>query len=144
MITDLADAITERINSLPEMLLHPASRRLYLPRYTLEELATLQVAVVPAAISITPIDRSRDAFEYQVQIGIQQRVEPTIENLDALMTLTEEIADAFRPGILVSFHGLRCVRVENDPIYNVASLETQHEFVSVIQLTYRAGRERDE
>jgi hypothetical protein len=144
VITDLADAITERINGLPEMLEHPASRRLYLPRYTLEELATVQVAVVPAAIVITPMDRLRDQFDYRVQIGIQQRVEPTLANLDALMSLTEEIADAFRPGVLLSFHGLRCVQVENDPIYDVPSLETAHQFVSVLQLTYRAGREREE
>jgi hypothetical protein len=140
-ILDLADAVTARINALPELLGQPAVRRFYLPTWTIEELTELRIAVIPTTQTISPLDRHRDAFEYAVQVAITQHV-TDLDAIDALMLLVEEIIEAFRPGILEDYHGLRCVLVQNAPLYDPELLESEHVFNALLTLTYRAGRER--
>jgi hypothetical protein len=144
-IIDLADAITAHINALPELVGQPATRRLYLPTWSVDELAELRIAVVPSAQTITPLDRHCDTFEYRIEVAITQRLDPLeTATADALMMLVEEILDAFRPGTLEQYFGLRCIEVQNDPLYDPRLLEAEHVFNSLITLTYGAARERGE
>jgi hypothetical protein len=49
------------------------------------------------------LDRSRDSFDYRIDVAVQRKIEPTPGNLDALMELVEEIADHFRSNQLAGF-----------------------------------------
>ncbi|MDW8244322.1 MAG: hypothetical protein RMJ88_14020 [Thermogemmata sp.] len=47
---------------------------------------------------------------------MQPNVEPSVENLDTLMALVEEIADHFRTWPLAGFFQARCTEVSNEPV----------------------------
>jgi len=114
------------------------AERQYLPRFELPQLADLKVTVVPRGLTIQAMDRARDGFDFEIDVGIQQR--RNLDMLDELMDLTEEIADFFRKGPLASYPEARCSEVKNDPVYAADHLEEFGQFTSVVTLTFQVGR----
>jgi hypothetical protein len=74
-------------------------------------------------------------------VAIQKKL-GTIENgeIDDLMTLVEEIADAFRSKRLEGYTSAVCVKTENEPVYAQEHLDQMRQFTSVLTLTYRIMR----
>jgi len=138
-IIAIADAVVESINgaSLSQPV---AAVRHYQPTFELAEMTQLKVSVVPRSVSSKGLDRSRDSFDFKIDVAVQQKIEPTAGNLDALMELVEEIADHFRALPLAGATKARCVEVVNDPVYAPEHLEEWRQFTSVITLTFRAWR----
>ena len=140
VITDIADAVLAELNG------HTFSQPLvavrhYRPIFDLAEMSALHVSVVPKAVAIERLDRSRHQEDYQVDVAVQQKVE-AVDNatLDALSGLVQEIADLFKNVRLAAYPGAACVGVRNEPIYAPEHLDELRQFTSVLTLTFRVVR----
>ncbi|MCI0333695.1 MAG: hypothetical protein L0228_10795 [Planctomycetes bacterium] len=138
-IIDIADSIVAELNAAT--FSQPVSAvRHYAPQFEMTEMTTLHVTVVPKGLSSQLLDRSRDTFEYLVDVAVQQKVDQTNPSLDALMNLVEEIADHFRAASLASFPNARCVEVKNEPVYSPEHLTELGQFTSVLTLIFKVWR----
>jgi hypothetical protein len=138
-ILDIADAVVAELNHTAFSRPLSAERH-YVPQFTIEEMDTIRVSVVPSGLSSTALDRSRDVFEYTINVAVQQKVMPPNPAFDALMGLVEEIADHFRAAALASFPNARCTEVKNDPVYAPDHLTELGQFTSVLTLTFKVWR----
>ena len=69
-IVAIADAVTAELNG--HSFSQPfAAQRLYLPVFDLQSMSDLKVTVVPRGISSSALDRSRDSFDYQIDVAVQ-------------------------------------------------------------------------
>lgn len=138
-IVQIAAAVVSELNS--GSFTQPfAAQRYYVPKFNLASAQELRVSVVPRSLTSKTLDRARDNFDYEIDVAIQQKVEPTISNLDALLELVEEIADYLRKQPLAAFPPARCIEVANAPLYAIEHLEEFRQFTSVLTLTYRLVR----
>lgn len=138
-ILAIADAVVAQLNAT-SFSQPVAAERHYLPRFELSEMAELRVSVVPRSVASKGLDRNRDSFDYRVDVAVQQKLDPTPGNLDALVSLVEEIADHFRSEPLAGYPNARCTEVENVPVYAAEHLDEFRQFTSVVTLTYRVWR----
>jgi len=138
-ILSIANAVVDELNGSVFSMPLEAERH-YQPQFELSEMTTLRVSVVPRSVTSKGLDRNRDSFDYRVDVAVQQKVDPTPENLDALMALVEEIADHFRSEPLSGFPNARCTEVENVPVYAVEHLDEFRQFTSVVTLTFKVWR----
>jgi hypothetical protein len=138
-IIDIAEAVVAELNGA-SFSQPVTAERLYAPQFELAEMTTLHVSVVPRGLSSASLDRSRDTFQYQIDLAVQQKVDQANPPLDALMTLVEEIADHFRAGSLASFTAARCSDVVNEPVFAPEHLTELGQFTSVITLTFKVWR----
>ena len=138
-IVAIADAVTAELNgnSFSQSF---TAQRLYLPVFDLQGMSTLKVTVVPKGITSQSLDRSRDSFDYQIDVAVQKKTSNEIVAIDSLMLLVEEIGDYFRSNPLSSFPGARCTNVENLPVYAPDHLQELRQFTSVLTLTFRLWR----
>jgi hypothetical protein len=138
-ILAIADAVVASLNggafSQPV-----AAVRLYQPKFGLPQMTTLHVSVVPRSLGSKALDRSRDAFEYKIDVAVQKKTDMSEASLDALMHLVEEIADFFRTQPLSGFPSARCTDVANEPVFAPEHLEAFRQFTSVLTLTFRVWR----
>jgi hypothetical protein len=139
VIVDIADAVVNDLNAT-DFGRPLTAVRSYLPVFDLKAMKTLHITVVPKALSNTALDRSRDTFEYQIDVAVQQKIEPTLAALDDLLTLVEQIGDHLRTQRLLSYPGARCMEVKNDPVYATEHLAEWRQFTSLLTLTYRVVR----
>lgn len=139
VIIDLADAVVAHLNAT-SFSAPLTAQRAYLPLYELPSMAALHVTVVPKALAIETLDRSRDAYDYELDVAVQQKTDGTSRQLDALMTLVEEIADGFRAPHLATYPAARCTQVENVPVYAAEHLHELGQFTSILSLTLRVLR----
>ena len=138
-IVAIADAVTAELNGNTFTQTFTA-QRLYLPVFDLQSMSDLKVTVVPKGITSSSLDRSRDNFDYQIDVAVQKKVNSQIEVMDSLMRLVEEIGDYFRSNPLSSYPGARCTNVENTPVYAQDHLQELRQFTSVLTLTFRLWR----
>jgi len=138
-IVAIADAVTAELNGNTFTQTFTA-QRLYLPVFDLQSMSDLKVTVVPKGITSSSLDRSRDNFDYQIDVAVQKKVNSQIEVIDSLMRLVEEIGDYFRSNPLSSYPGARCTNVENTPVYAQDHLQELRQFTSVLTLTFRLWR----
>jgi hypothetical protein len=138
-ILDIADAVVAQLNATAFSQSVTAERH-YQPQFELSEMTELRVSVVPRSVTSKGLDRSRDSFDYRIDVAVQQKLDPTPGNLDALMALVEEIADHFRSEPLAGYPQARCTEVENVPVYSLEHLDEFRQFTSVITLIYRVWR----
>jgi hypothetical protein len=75
-----------------------------------------------------------------VDIAVQKKVDLTLPVIDALVALTEEIADHLRVQRLTTFPDARCTGVETSPVYAPEHLEELRQFTSVLTATYSLWR----
>ena len=138
-ILAIADAVVDELNG--SVFSRPLeAERHYQPLFELAEMTTLRVSVVPRSIASRGLDRNRDSFDYRVDVAVQQKLDPTPGNLDALVALVEEIADHFRSEPLSGYPAARCTEVENAPVYAAEHLEEFRQFTSVLTLTFKVWR----
>ena len=139
-ITDIADAVVAELNS--HTFSQPfTAQRFYRPVFDLGEMQTLHVSVVPKGVTIERADRSRNQYDFAIDVAVQQKFQ-TGDNaeLDALMALVEEIADFFRLRRLTAYQDAVWVRTDNVPVYAPEHLEELRQFTSVLTLTFRVTR----
>jgi hypothetical protein len=139
-ITDIADAVVAELNS--QTFSQPFTAvRYYRPVFDLGEMQTLHVSVVPKGVVIERADRSRNQEDYAIDVAVQKKFQSGDNaELDALMTLVQEIADFFRMRRLASYPDAIWVRTDNVPVYAPEHLEEFRQFTSVLTLTFRVVR----
>jgi hypothetical protein len=114
------------------------AQRMALPLFTLEEMQTLHVTVVPREVASNVLDRSRDENEIKVDVAVQKKVaSAAIEEVDPLLSLVQEISDFLNRR---SMGDAGWVKTENKPVYAPEHLREKQQFTSVLTLTYRVVR----
>lgn len=140
-ITDIAAAVVARLNGTA--FGHPiAAERAYEVGFSIEDLAVLRCTVVMAGRANTNLDRSRQQVDYSVQVGIQQRLEPSSANYDPLVKLCEGIADEFIANPQLGDTGCRCVESLLEPVYIPDHVDEYRAFSGVVSLVFREWRDR--
>ena len=140
LIVDIADAVVTELNAGTFSQTFEAVR-LYRPDFDLKEMATLHVTVVPKAQTIATVSRSSGQYDVAVDVAVQQKLDDeTADQMDGLMSLTEEIADFFRLRRLTACPAAIWLRTENEPVYSVEHLTEMRQFTSVLTLTFRVVR----
>ena len=138
-IIQIADAVVAQLNAATFSQPLTAARD-YAPSFKLPDMKSLHVTVVPRGMSSASLDRSRDAFSYEIDVAVQKKTDMAQATLDALMSLVEEIADHFRTERLSSFPGARCMDVKNAPVFSQEHLDELRQFTSVLTLSFRVVR----
>lgn len=118
-----------------------AVERKYRPTFELADLTQVQITVVPRAVSITTATRDSSYFDCAVDVGVQKKVNAdSADDIDALMTLVEQIADHLRMKRLDDAPEAAWVSIENEPAFASEHLDQQRVFTSVLTVTYRVRR----
>ena len=140
VITEIADAVVAELNGAT--FSQPVSAvRQYLPKFDLPEMQTLHVTVVPKAVVLATSDRARGQGDYSIDVAVQKKFE-TEDNaeLDALTSLTEEIADHLRRKRLTAYPDAAWLKTEQSVLYAPEHMDELRQFTSVLTLTYRVLR----
>lgn len=142
-IIAIADDVVTVINGgSPFTIGAVTAERHYAPEYTLEELATLRVSVLPMEKPETLTSRSTTQRDFTISVGVQKKTENTAAGFDALVELVEEINDLFRFAKLPAT-GVSWVASEVDPVYDADDARTMSIFTSVLNLTFRDFFKKD-
>ena len=140
VITDITDAVVASLNSGSFSRPFTAQRR-YQPSFELPEMQTLQVSVVPKSVSITKATRDSGYFDFAIDIGVQKKVNTeALAEIDALMTLMDEIADRLRLTRLDGAPQAAWLSIQHEPIFAPEHLDQLRQFTSVLTVTYRVAR----
>jgi len=138
-IVQLADAVVADLNAATFSQSFTAQRS-YLPRWKLEELATIRVTVVPKDDVGERASRAQWQEDYQLDVAIQQRLGANeTAQMDALVLLGQELADYFKSrnptGDLATL-----VAVAFAPLFDPDHLEKHKTLTTVLNLTFRGWR----
>jgi hypothetical protein len=138
MLIDLADAVTLQLN---QSWIVTNAKRQVLPIHDLSQLRELTISVVPRGVQIQSITRKLSQYDCQVDIGIQQKLTVTQDEIDPavkdLSGLVQQLADYLQRQPLTNMPYAIWIKVENVPIYDPDHLAQQRVFTSVLTLTYR-------
>ena len=138
VLSAIAQAVADELNAQPFSQAFTACRH-YRPQFSLEELATLRVSVVPRSLTLATASRAKSTWEVAVDVAIQRRLlDPSnILEIDTLVGLVEE-AIAFLDGRrLAGYPQAAFVGIENDPAYAVEHIDELGVFTSVVTVRYR-------
>ena len=138
-VADLANAVASFINDGPFTV--PATVA-YLPTHGLEEMAAPQITVMPRSMSVEKLDRATEAYDVQIDVALQQRVndEQSAPEVEGLLGLVEQLADYLKFEALPAMPGAMFIGIANEPIYSQDHLREHHVFTAVVTLTYRIRR----
>lgn len=135
----IADAAKNLLKS-GTFCLEPTIERVIIPELTQADIKarTLKVSVVPKAIGNEAASRSEDLNEYQVDIGIQKKIEDIETEVPTLLIFVKEVVNFIKRKNLPTKPTAKYIGLENKSIYDVAHLSEHHVFTTVITVTYRA------
>lgn len=136
-IIDIADAVVTELSSGSFSLSFVPQRRV-LPEYELSGLNSLLVTVVPRGVEITGSSRSTSQLDYQIDIGIQQKVGKNVDSdVATLVTFADEVMKFMLRRVLSGVPSARWLQLVHEPIYSPDHLADRLTFTSVMTLTYR-------
>ncbi len=133
----VAEAVVAELNAGGYVPRFTAVRK-YAPVWTLEELATLRVCVVPAARETSLADRSHNDEEIAIDVGVQQRVPEDDNTLpDQLLDLAEQIGDGFLGHRLPTMPTAMVMAVAHKSLFAPEHLHQMRVFTSILTLTVK-------
>ena len=140
VVIDIADSIVAGLNAAS--LSKPITAvRQFVPSFALAEMQDLRVTVVPRGIEVTKADRSRNTYDAQIDVAVQQKFETgDAAEIDPLLDLVEEIADLFRLRRLDSYPTAHWMKTQHAPIYSQEHWDEMRQFTSVVTFTFRVVR----
>lgn len=154
-IVQLADDVVEQLNKKQGgWAVGFEAVRKYQPKYEFEQLATMQVQVVPMTWSYT-LDNRGQAYgwknEYVIGIGLFYRPKPgagdqATSRFDECVRLVEQVTDYWKEQYRTNTQLSNCSLTGVDlggatgAPYQHEVIETQNQFTSVIQLTFQKYR----
>jgi hypothetical protein len=109
--------------------------RAYEPEFELEELQDSRVTVVGAVRRKERETREKWEYQYDVEIGIQQRTDGTKADIDQKIRLAEQVDEFFHDednGI----EGAQFLRSQILPYYGMQHLEQHNVITSLVMLTF--------
>jgi len=125
-ILAIAQEVTEALSEFGAVLE-------FFPEFDLRELEERRVVVVPAGTQYRSLSRNAHEEFPSIQIGVLQRA--TAADLPGLLLFTEKLGLRF---LNKRLGGAICSGVAYDPIYSPEHLRERGQFVSVIELTFKA------
>ena len=144
VMEDVTTAVVTEVNtgSYSEAF---TAQRYYQPVFSLPDMSTLHVSVVPKSILLEASSRSDQQYEVAIDIAVQKKIPGALAtqlaNVDTLMDVVEEIMDLLRMGgSLPTYTAAQWVSIENTPIYDDEHLDTMRQFSSVITVIYKVWR----
>ena len=137
LITQMADAITDALNAATFSIAFTAERS-YRPKYTMEGLKSLRVAVVQSGRERSAISRGSDLKVSVIDIGILKKLDrgtaAVVEaEIDGLLQLAEEV-EMLMNRAKFACPIARVTRVVTEPIYDPEALQDRNEFVSIVKV----------
>lgn len=105
----------------------------YLPRFTPDDLAKLQVVLAPRQDSSQKISRATREHEVGIQIAVIQTAKPDSERFEQLLDLTSDLDAALASAVIESGTWSRSEVI----LYDVAALEQHGAFRSVITVYFK-------
>jgi hypothetical protein len=112
-----------------------ASRKV-LPRYLIKDLTQPVVSVVPKTVELVGSTRSASEFNYDIEIGVQQKISDPETDVPGLVDLVDHISKYLRFTILTANKAI-WVKAAIQPIYSVEHLSSDSVFTSVLTVTYK-------
>lgn len=96
-LRDIADALAEGLaaETYSSVQSQPTVQRVNWPDYSIEDMASPVMAVVPGTVTIERVDRTHHQYDYAVTTFLGRHA-PTDGSADAMLDLAEEVADAIR------------------------------------------------
>ena len=140
-IAAIADAIVTGLNAEDMSQNYTATRRWYAD-WTLIELATLHVTVVPGPATYEVINRQQDDQRHEMDIAVQQKINPRDnKNVDVLVELMEEIIEYCRPlSLTAGSVSVRCIMraliAPDQAVVDPVILKEKRAFTGVIRTTW--------
>lgn len=115
----------------------------YAPTWDLEDLAELQVSIVPRSKESTQASRGQIDELFTIEVGLQEQCQPTdLDKIDELLALADEIETHLEEA--GDLAGAYWVSNERDPLFFPDHLREHSVFTTVIAATYRRERDRGE
>lgn len=140
VITDIADAVVASLNS-GSFSQSFTAQRFYQPSFELAEMDTLRVSVVPKSMTVVPATRLDVFCDCEIDIGVQQKIDPQNQaELDALVSIVEEISDHLRKTPLTGLPDCLWTGVRHEPLFSTEHLDQFRQFTGVIAVTYQVKR----
>jgi hypothetical protein len=137
-IVDISDAVVSRLASATLSLPVQAVRAYKLRREI--RFLGVNVLVIPETLAISARDMKPSIYlDWRVGVWIQSVCSGSIEEVDPLVQLLEEIAVLFAFKVLPGGHA-RNVGAESAPPIDPSQLDTKGLFLSGLFLTYRTAR----
>ena len=141
LAAQIADSIVTELNDAHFSQDFTAVRK-WIVKWTLPDLNTLRVTVVPGPASYEPLDRRRDDQRHEMDIAVQKKVNPNENSqIDLLVGLVEEFVAHFRSkGLSAAGTAIKCVRRQLIPGSEAAvakeHLEDFRTFTGVLRTTW--------
>ncbi len=141
-IADLGDAIVASLNGGTFSQDFTAARK-WIVKWSLAELSTLRVTVVPGPSKFELVDRGEDDQEHQVDIAVQKKIDPdTNTNVDELVEQVEEIIEHCRKlSLTAGSANVLCTKRETiSPdlaVVDPQMLKDKRTFTGVIRTTWK-------
>jgi len=135
VILEIADEMVSIVNAA-SLSLPFTAERVYLPRHTLLELEDLTVSVVPRLNLFKAGARRHPTKDISVDIGVEQKTDGSLSEIDPLLLLVEELHDLFFHRRLDTPAGVVWQEITNEPLYSPERLDEERVFMSVITVTY--------
>lgn len=144
VLIDLADELRDSLNAGSFSEDFTAERK-YRPKNELADLERIVVTVAPASVEIARLDRVRSAYDYRIDVAVQQKLvgneTDADTQADSLMTLVQELADyALQLTLTIGGVVARCTVVGNQPAFAPEHWDELRTFTSILQLTFRVVR----
>lgn len=138
-ILQIADALVTDLNA--QTFSQPFTAvRCYLPRHKLEDLATIQVCVVPKDDVGQRASRAQWQQDYKIDLAIQQKLgDDEQTQMDGLLLLGQEIADFLKAHPL-SGNPAALIECGYAPLFDPEHLEKHKTLTTVLNLTFRGWR----
>jgi hypothetical protein len=117
------------------------ARRLFVPDYTMEDLTTLKVSVVPGTIEIMNAVRGADMFDLDIHVVIAKHLDEDAE-ADDLVDLRTQIVDAIRSGTVPTPgmpDGVKWLSIAYGQTFDRDSLTEKRTFTADIAVTYKVA-----
>lgn len=102
------------------------------PEYTLKDVKSRRVAVVPCGVSHRMLARGVREDSFKVQIGVLQKA--TEDDLERLVSETQALAVSL---LHREIGGARCVAAEHEPLFVPDHVRDRRQFTGVVTLTLR-------
>lgn len=140
MLIQIADAVVAGVNAAT-LSMPVTAKREYQPLFELEDMQNLHVTAVPKSVDVSRASRSQAVYDYKIDVAVQRKfAEDSAAEIDPLMQLVEEIADAFRFKALPGLPGAIWVKTEHPAIYAPEHMSELRQFTSVLTFTFREIR----
>ena len=138
----IADAVVATVNagSYGQTV---QAQRLHQPSFTLDELKTLHVSVVPRSVQVSAASRDTSMYDVAIDVGVQKKIAAGPQGdqeIDGLLELVEEIGDQLRLKRLPDMTEAAWVSLAHEPIVAAEHLDQHRQFTSIITVVYRVRR----